>query len=67
MSDIDEDDSETINNIPETNLPLSDASLSMLRVSVDPLQHSDCYGADVYLQVINTVYQLMLSDGLAEE
>ena len=65
-SDIDEDDSETI-NIPETNLPLSDASLGMLRVSVDPLQHSDCYGADVYLQAVNTVYELMLSDGLAEE
>ena len=36
-SDFDEDDSDTI-SIPETNLPLSDASLSMLSVSLDPLQ-----------------------------
>ena len=65
-TDSDEDDSETI-SIPETNLPLSDASLSMLSVSLDPLQQSDSYGADIYLQAVNMVYQLMLSEGLADE
>lgn len=65
-TDIDEDDSETI-SIPEMSLPLSDASLSVLSVSLDPLQQSDSYGADIYLQAVNLVYQLMISDGLANE
>ena len=65
VSDFDEDDTETV-SIPETNVPFSDTSLSMLSLAVDPLQQSDCYGADVYLQAVNTVYQLMLSDGLVE-
>lgn len=64
--DFDEDDSETI-SIPEINLPLSDASLSTLNVSLDPLQQSDSYGADIYLRAVNMVYQLMLSEGLADE
>ena len=62
-ANIDEDDSETV-SIPEINLPLSDASLSMLTMSLDPLQQSDSYGADIYLQAVNLVYQLMISDGL---
>lgn len=65
-ANIDEDDSETV-SIPEINLPLSDASLSMLTMSLDPLQQSDSYGADIYLQAVNLVYQLIISDGLANE
>ena len=39
----------------------------MLSVALDPLQQSDSYGADIYLQAVGTVYQLMLSEGLADE
>ena len=48
-SDFDEDDSDTI-SIPETNLPFSDASLSMLSVSLDPQQ-------SVMVQIIYTYRQ----------
>ena len=61
---IDEDDAI---NVPETVVPLSDSSINMLTGSINPLQQSDSYGADIYMQTVNLVYQLMLREGLVDE
>ena len=61
---IDEDDAI---NVPETVVPLSDSSINMLTGSINPLQQSDSYGADIYMQTVNLVYQLMLREGLVDD
>ena len=64
QSDVEEvKESETV-DVPETDIPLSDASYSSLCSIIDPLHQSSCYGVDLYLQTVRLVYQLMIEDNL---
>lgn len=40
--------------VPETPIPMS-CSLTDIETNVDPLAHSEKYGMDLYLQVLNIV------------
>ena len=51
-------------SVPEINLPLSDSALQRLYTSVDPLQESNSYGADIYMRTVTLVYQLMQDENL---
>ena len=62
--DVDEDEAVSV---PETMVPLSDASFSIVRTSIDPLQQSHSYAADIYLQAVNIVYRLMLAQNLVDD
>ncbi len=52
--------------VPIIDIPLSDDGFAVLRASVDPLQESNCFGADVYMKAINTLYHLMLLENLID-
>lgn len=47
-------------DIPQTRNPLSDNELSLLVPSVDPLQQSNSFGADLYLSTLFKVGELLL-------
>ncbi|XP_035987594.1 uncharacterized protein LOC118560567 isoform X1 [Fundulus heteroclitus] len=46
-------------NIPELNSPLSDLEMLALQDSIDPLQPSDCFGADIYINTVQYVENLL--------
>ena len=50
--------------VPESHIPLSENSLQTLNSSIDPLRDSDSYGADIYMETVPLVYQLMSDEGL---
>ena len=50
--------------VPESQLTLSDASLTHLQSIVDPVAASVQAGIDVYQSAVQTVYQLMQLEGL---
>ena len=60
---IDEDEQELV-QVPEVELPLSDTSMQVLSTSIDPSQHSDVYGIDLYLRTVTLLHTLMSRDGL---
>lgn len=47
-------------HVPENNVTLTDSIMQALHSSVDPLRESSSYGADIYMQTVEVVYQLML-------
>uniref|UniRef100_A0A8C9ZNM5 Integrase core domain-containing protein n=1 Tax=Sander lucioperca TaxID=283035 RepID=A0A8C9ZNM5_SANLU len=46
-------------NIPELDSPLLDLEMIALRDNMDPLQQSDCFGADIYLNTVQYVENLI--------
>ncbi len=59
---VEEDDVEEGNelvDVPQTKNPLSDIELPSLVSSVNPLQQSDSFGADLYITTLFTVGQLL--------
>ena len=44
--------------VPES-IALSESALQMLQSSVDPLRESDSFGADIYMQTVTLVFELM--------
>ena len=46
-----ESDSSLAVEIPEISNPLCDADFLELQQTIDPLQHDDAYGIDVYISV----------------
>jgi hypothetical protein len=62
--DFDEDDEQFVDDnqaviIPPISSPLTSLTLLRLQLSINPLQYSDCYGADLYLQTVNLVNTFM--------
>uniref|UniRef100_A0A673FYF8 Integrase core domain-containing protein n=1 Tax=Sinocyclocheilus rhinocerous TaxID=307959 RepID=A0A673FYF8_9TELE len=45
-------------NVPELDIPLTDRDIEELKQMIDPLQHSDCFGVDVYLATVQYVESL---------
>nr|XP_055036324.1 uncharacterized protein LOC129423853 [Misgurnus anguillicaudatus] len=45
-------------NVPELHIPLTDHDISELKQMIDPLQHSDCFGIDIYLTTVQYVESL---------
>ena len=60
-----ESESEMV-SIPNTDLPLSDHSLSVLNATVNPLANTANDGMDLYIATVQCVYQLMVSDNIVE-
>ena len=58
-SSSDSDDEEESIIVPDTILPLSAESMEVLMASVDPLRGSTHFGADIYMEVVTSVFQLM--------
>ena len=50
-SDYSDEDSEAV-TIPAIMPPVSEHDLHGLQLAIDPLQNSDCYGADLYIETI---------------
>lgn len=50
--------------IPESSFTLSQTAMQTLQSSVDPLQESTCYGADLYMQTVLLIHQFMLDENL---
>uniref|UniRef100_A0A9J7Y1B1 Integrase core domain-containing protein n=1 Tax=Cyprinus carpio carpio TaxID=630221 RepID=A0A9J7Y1B1_CYPCA len=46
-------------NIPELDSPLLDLEMIALQDNMDPLQQSDCFGADIYLNTVQYVENLI--------
>jgi hypothetical protein len=61
-SDLETEENEDI-VVPDTVVPLSDASMATLS-SFNPLRESDSYGADIYMEVIATMFDLMQAENL---
>lgn len=53
--------------VPNTEISLSKEGLDVLKASINPLQESSCYGADIYMRTVNTLYYLMTMENLIEE
>ncbi len=51
-SDTDDEDAETAVVIPAISPPVSEHDLQALQLAIDPLQNSDSYGTDLYLDTI---------------
>lgn len=45
--------------LPETDIPLSDQQMEMLRAATTPLQHSDCSDVDMYLETVEYAQSLV--------
>lgn len=45
-------------DVPEIFCPLSSEALDIMQIELDPLDHSSCYGIDLYLKAIETVQRL---------
>ena len=45
--------------VPEISSPLNENDLNYLRVAIDPLRNSSNHGVDIYMDCIQTVFQLM--------
>ena len=54
----------TMVEVPETNLPLSDASIQELASRINPQAGSNTDGEDIYMQTVSLVHHLMQDDGL---
>ena len=52
--------------VPETNIELSENSVETLEASISPTQDSDCYSADIFMQTVTLVNQLMENDDLIQ-
>ncbi|XP_041866834.1 uncharacterized protein LOC121655951 [Melanotaenia boesemani] len=46
-------------NVPVLDSPLSDPQLLELQDNINPLQHSDCFGVDIYLHTVQYVENLL--------
>ena len=53
-------------HVPENNVSFSDSIMQALSSSVDPLRESSSYGADIYMQTVQVVYQLMLDSNILD-
>lgn len=59
-SDQSDDSSESnVITIPEISSPINENDLNYLRVAIDPLRNSSNHGMDIYMDCIETVFQLM--------
>lgn len=58
-------DGETFNEesveVPEIPCPLSRESYDVFKSQINPLDHSDCYGVDLYLKAVETAHGLLNS------
>ena len=54
----------TIVTVPDTHIPLSQASTQALESAVNPLQSCNDYGVQLYKDSVHLVYQLMQNDNL---
>ena len=54
----------TMVEVPETNLPLSDASIQELASRIYPQAGSNTDREDIYMQSVSLVHHLMQDDGL---
>ena len=50
--------------VPSTDIPLSPRSIQILRDSINPLQPCQDNGFQLYIDTVQTVYELMQSDNL---
>ncbi|KAJ4942413.1 hypothetical protein JOQ06_012279 [Pogonophryne albipinna] len=46
-------------NVPTLESPLSDPEMMLLQDTIDPLQESDCFGVDIYLETVQYVENLI--------
>ena len=53
----DEDDNQV--DVPEVENPLLDRDLQLLQATISPTAQSDCFGVDLYLQVVEFVNQIV--------
>lgn len=51
-----EDDNQI--DVPEVRNPLQDQDFQRLQAVIHPLAQSDCFGVDIYLQVLEFVSQI---------
>lgn len=66
VSGSEEEEDEQMIIIPDTTVPLSDESVEVLLASFDPIRESTSFGADIYMEVLITVFQLMEMEDLTE-
>ena len=59
----DGDDTETV-VVPETNIPLSPASVQQLQSRINPMHSSDDFGKQLYLDTVQLLFSLMQNDNL---
>ena len=64
-SEQDIDESQVV--VPETDIPFSPLGMQTLATQIDPLADSDSYGADLYINAIRVVYDLMQAKDLLED
>ncbi len=50
--------------VPETSIPLSDRSMSVLAATINPLHQCTDYGVQLYYDCSSAVHQLMQQDNL---
>ena len=60
-----DDDGATV-TVPEIDLPLSQYSLDVLEVTINPMQECDDYGLQLYMDSVHLVHQLMQDNQLID-
>ena len=50
--------------VPNTHIPLSEQSIHVLQSRINPLQSSNNFGIDLYIECSALVFQLMQEDHL---
>ena len=58
------DDEESCVVVPRTHIPLSDARLERLVREINPLQHSDDFGKQLFIRTVQLLFTLMSEEGL---
>lgn len=48
-------------DVPSIPCPLQEVDLQRLKISINPLAESDCYGSDIYLRVLSFVNNCLLA------
>ena len=46
-------------NVPTLDIPLLDPEIMQLQENIDPLQESECFGVDIYLNTVRYVENLL--------
>ncbi|XP_034065330.1 uncharacterized protein LOC117552520 isoform X2 [Gymnodraco acuticeps] len=46
-------------NVPTLNFPLSDLEIMQLQDNIDPLEESECFGVDIYLNTVQYIENLI--------
>ena len=49
--------------LPEISIPLSSEQLDFLKATINPLQHSENHGIDLYLQTVYLVERMLHDEG----